>query len=66
MKIKVISVDERDVQLGISVGDVFTVTGVDLDGDYYIDPIPEDYDLSYHADSRVLFKTQVKVLRNAK
>ena len=66
MKIKVISVDEHDVQLGISVGDVFTVTGVDMDGDYYIDIIPDDYDKSYHADSRVLFKDQVKVIRNAK
>ena len=66
MKIKVIAVDERDVMLGISVGDVFTVTGVDMDGDYYIDSIPDDYDKSYHADSRVLFKGQVKVLRNAK
>ena len=65
MKIKVISVDERDVQLGISVGDVFTVTGVDMEGDYYIDRIPDDYDKSYHADSRVLFKDQVKVIRNA-
>ena len=66
MKIKVISVDEHDVQLDISVGDVFTVTGTDMDGDYYIDPIPEDYDKSYHADSRVLFKDQVKVISNAK
>mgnify|MGYP007030105413 CR=1 FL=1 len=66
MKIKVISVDEHDVLLDISVGDVYTVTGVDMDGDYYIDPIPDDYDKSYHADSRVLFKDQVKVIRNAK
>ena len=66
MKIKVISVDEHDVLLGISVGDVFTVTGVDMDGDYYIDIIPDDYDKAYHADSRVLFKNQVKVILNAK
>ena len=66
MKIEVISVDKHDVLLGISEGDVYTVTGVDMDGDYYIDPIPDDYDKSYHADSRVLFQDQVKVIRNAK
>lgn len=66
MKIKVTKVDTHDRWVGVSVGDVFTVTGTDMDGDYYIDPIPEDYDKSYHADSRVLFKDQVKVIRNAK
>ena len=66
MKIQVTKVDVADILLGIAVGDIYTVTGRDMDGDYYIDPIPTDYDKTYHADSRVLFKTQVKVLRNAK
>ena len=66
MQIKVLEVDIYDIVLGISVGDVYTVTGTDADGDYYIDPIPYDYDKSYHARSRVLFRGQVKVIRNAK
>ena len=66
MKIQVTEVDLHDVLNGIAVGDIYTVTGRDMDGDYYIDPIPADYDKTYHADSRVLFKNQVKVLRNAK
>lgn len=66
MKIQVIEVDRHDIILGIAEGDVYTVTGRDMDGDFYIDPIPEDYDKTYHADSRVLFQDQVKVIRNAK
>lgn len=66
MKIQVTKVDAVDILLGVSVGAIYTVTGRDMDGDYYIDPIPADYDKTYHANSRVLFKTQVKVLRNAK
>ena len=66
MKIQVIKVDRHDIILGIAEGDVYTVTGRDMDGDFYIDPIPEDYDKTYHADSRVLYQEQVEVIRNAK
>lgn len=63
MKIKVLSVDEQDILLGIVIGDVYTVTGLDPDGDFYIDKLPKDYTSDYHVSgSRVLFRTQVEVV----
>ena len=63
MKIKVLSVDIQDILLGIHVGAVYTVTGLDPDGDFYIDKLPEDYASDYHVStSRVLFRTQVEVI----
>lgn len=63
MKIKVLSVDIDDVLLGICIGAVYTVTGLDPDGDFYIDKLPEDYASDYHVrSSRVLFRTQVEVV----
>lgn len=63
MKIKVLSVDGHDKILGISVGDIYTVTSLDPDGDFYIDPVPEDYASDYHvAGVRVLYSTQVEVV----
>lgn len=63
MKIKVLSVDIQDRLLGIVIGAVYTVTGLDPDGDFYIDKLPEDYASDYHVkNSRVLFRTQVEVV----
>lgn len=63
MKIKVLCVDMSDKLLGISIGAVYTVTGLDPDGDFYIDELPEDYASDYHVStSRVLFRTQVEVV----
>lgn len=63
MKIKVLSVDVQDTLLGIVMGAVYTVTGLDPDGDFYIDKLPEDYTSDYHVhSSRVLFRTQVEVI----
>lgn len=63
MKIKVLTVDKQDSRLGIHVDDVYTVTGLDPDGDFYIDELPEDYASDYHvSNSRVLFRTQVEVV----
>ena len=63
MKIKVLSVDIHDVLLGICIGAVYTVTGLDPDGDFYIDELPEGYASDYNVStSRVLFRTQVEVV----
>lgn len=63
MKIKVLTVDKQDSRLGIHVDDVYTVTGLDPEGDFYIDELPEDYASDYHvSNSRVLFRTQVEVV----
>lgn len=66
LKVKVVTVDKADVSLGIQVGDVYEVTGVDQDGDYYIDPmpIPELNHTMYNLNVRVLLKSQVEVIND--